>query len=378
MIHLLAAVPAGGGPAVAGEGPNAANLTLLGIYLALAIGVSFLCSLLEAGLLSVPTSHVELMAKENRRGGARLKHMKTHVDRPLAAILTLNTVAHTIGAAGVGAQVLVIWGSGAVAIGSAVVTLLILVFSEIIPKSIGAAHAKALAPFTAYAIQGMIILTYFLLLPLQWISSKLGGGHVSAITRDEVAMTAELGYTAGEIDPGESRVIRNVLRLRQVTVRDIMTPRPIVFMLERAQTAGQVMEQHGRLAYSRIPVQDGNPDQVVGHVTRRAILQAVAEDQHDQPLEQLLQPLDTTPEDASVAATLNRLIRDEQHIILVQDEFGGTAGLVTLEDCVETVLGVEIVDETDTTADLREAARKLLERRRAERGASSQNSAPGE
>ncbi|MBB6429639.1 hemolysin family protein [Algisphaera agarilytica] len=366
MNYLLAAGSVGGGPYIAGEGPNVANMTLLGVYLALAIGVSFLCSLLEAGLLSVPTSHVELMAKENRRGGQRLKHMKTHVDRPLAAILTLNTVAHTIGAAGVGAQVLVIWGSGAVAIGSAVVTLLILVFSEIIPKSIGAAQAKPLAAFTAYAIQGMIWLTLPLLIPLQWISSRLGGGHAIKITRDEVAITAELGHSAGEIDPDESRVIRNVLRLRQITVRDIMTPRPVVFMLNRTQTSGQVMEENGRLSYSRIPVHDGNPDNIVGHVTRRAILQSVADDQHDQPLEQLLKPLDVTLEDATVAATLNRLIANEQHIILVEDEFGGTSGLVTLEDCVETLLGVEIVDETDATADLRQAARELLERRRSE------------
>ncbi|MEM9419605.1 MAG: hemolysin family protein [Planctomycetota bacterium] len=366
MITLLAGMSGGGGGNVTGEGLGWANGTLLGIYLALAIGVSFLCSLLEAGLLSVPTSHVELMAKENRRGGQRLKHMKTHVDRPLAAILTLNTVAHTIGAAGVGAQVLVIWGSGAVAIGSAVVTLLILVFSEIIPKSIGAAQAKPLAAFTAYAIQGMIWLTLPLLIPLQWISSRLGGGHAVKITRDEVAITAELGHDAGEIDPDESRVIRNVLRLREITVGDIMTPRPVVFMLDHNQTAGQVVEQHGRISYSRIPVYGDNTDQILGHVTRRAILQAVADDHHDQPLQELLQPLDTTPEKATVSATLNKLIKQEQHILLVQDEFGGTAGLVTLEDCVETVLGVEIVDETDTAADLREAARTLLERRRAE------------
>lgn len=367
MNFLLAAMPAGGGPAVAGEGPTAANLTLLGVYLALAIGVSFLCSLLEAGLLSVPTSHVELMAKENRRGGQRLKHMKTHVDRPLAAILTLNTVAHTVGAAGVGAQVLVIWGSGAVAIGSAIVTLLILVFSEIIPKSIGAAHAKTLAPFTAYAIQGMIWLTYLLLIPLQWISSKLGGGHAIAVTRDEVAITAELGHTAGVLDPREARVIRNLFRLTHITVEDIMTPRPVMFSLPRTMTADQVIEQHGRLRFTRIPVQGNSNDDIVGHVTRHAIHQARNEDRGGDPLDLIDQPLKTAHEDDTVADTLDRFIAEQQHMFLVQDEFGGTAGLVTLEDCVETLLGVEIVDETDSAEDMREAAKKLLERRRAER-----------
>lgn len=366
-MNLLAAGPVSTGSAIAGEGVTAANLTLLGIYLALAIGVSFLCSLLEAGLLSVPTSHVELMAQENRRGGQRLKHMKTHVDRPLAAILTLNTVAHTIGAAGVGAQVLVIWGSGAVAIGSAIVTLLILVFSEIIPKSIGAAQAKPLAAFTAYAIQGMIWLTLPLLIPLQWISSKLGGGHAAQVTRAEVAITAELGHTAGVIDPRETRIIRNLFRLDQITIKDVMTPRPVMFALGRDTTADQVIEQHGRLRFTRIPVQGESVDDIVGHVTRHAIHQARNEGRGGDPLALIAQPLESTDETESVADTLDRLIRDQQHMLLVQDEFGGTAGLITLEDCVETLLGVEIVDETDSAEDMREAARSLLERRRNER-----------
>ncbi|MEM8738472.1 MAG: hemolysin family protein [Planctomycetota bacterium] len=367
MNFLLAAVPAPGGPAVAGEGMTATNLILLGIYLALAIGVSFLCSLLEAGLLSVPASHVELMAKENRRGGARLKHMKAHVDRPLAAILTLNTVAHTVGAAGVGAQVLVIWGSGAVALGSAVVTLLILVFSEIIPKSIGAAKAKTLAPFTAYAIQGMIILTWLLLIPLQWISNRLGGGHAAAVTRDEVAITAELGHTAGVLDPREARIIRNLFRLNHITVGDIMTPRPVMFALARTMTADQVIEQYGRLRFTRIPVQGDSVDDIVGHVTRHAIHQARNEDRGGDPIDLIDQPLSTAPQSDTVADTLDRFVGEQEHMFLVQDEFGGTAGLVTLEDCVETLLGVEIVDETDSVEDMREAAKKLLERRRAER-----------
>ncbi|MEM1107619.1 MAG: hemolysin family protein [Planctomycetota bacterium] len=367
MFNLLAAVPTGGGSYVTGEGPTVANMTLLGVYLALAIGVSFLCSLLEAGLLSVPTSHVELMAQEDRRGGKRLKHMKTHVDRPLAAILTLNTVAHTIGAAGVGAQVLVIWGSGAVAVGSAVVTLLILVFSEIIPKSIGAAQAKPLAAFTAYAIQGMIWMTLPLLIPLQWISSRLGGGHAVKITRDEVAITAELGHSAGEIEPREARVIRNLFRLNQINVKDVMTPRPVVFTLPRDTTPNRVLEEHGRLRFSRIPVRGDNIDDIVGHLTRHALYQASNEDRGDQPVEQLAQPLRTAAESDTVADTLDRFIAEQEHMFLVQDEFGGTAGLVTLEDCVETLLGVEIVDETDTAEDMREAARKLLERRRSER-----------
>lgn len=369
MLLLAAApAPASGGPAVAGEGLSAANGTLLGLYLVLAIGVSFLCSLLEAGILSLPASHVEHMARENKRGGRLLKQMKACIDRPLAAILTLNTVAHTVGAAGVGAQVLVIWGSGAVAIGSAVVTLLILVFSEIIPKSLGAAQAKPLAPFTAYAIQGMIWLTLPLLIPMQWISSKLGGGHGVAVTRDEVQMTAELGDEAGVIAPRETRIIRNLFRLDQVVVGDIMTPRPVMFALAHDHTPARVIEEHGRLRFTRIPVLGpGGVDDVIGKITRHAIHHARDEGRADAPLSELCVPIHTARPTDSVADTLDRFIAQQAHLFVVEDEVGGTVGLVSLEDCIETLLGAEIVDETDTAQDMREAARKLLERRRQER-----------
>jgi len=366
MFLLLASIPAVTDVAIPRD-PSAGNYLLLGAYLAVAIGISFLCSLLEAGILSLPTSHVELMARENKRGGKRLKAMKANIDRPLAAILTLNTIAHTIGAAGVGAQILVIYGSGAVALGSIIVTLLILVFSEIIPKSIGASRAKPLAAFTAYGIQGMIWLTFLILIPLQWISSRLGGGHGIEVTRDEVAITAELGRTAGVINPDETRVIRNLLRLDIITVEDIMTPRPVVFMLPHDATANEVLAEHGRLRFSRIPLQASGVDDVVSHVTRSDIHHAKNEDRGDQPLSSFAKPLEIAQESDTVANTLERLIQTQQHQLLVQDEFGGTAGLVTLEDCIETLLGVEIVDETDTADDMREAARKLLERRRQER-----------
>lgn len=341
-----------------------ADWVLLFGYLGLALGVSFLCSLLEAAILSVPTSHVEVMAKENRRGGARLKSMKENIDRPLAAILTLNTIAHTIGAAGVGAQILVIFGNSAVAIGSVIVTLLILVFSEIIPKSLGAAHAKRLAAFTAASIQVMIWITLPVLIPLQWISSRLGGGHAHMVTRDEVAITAELGQLAGELRPQELRTIRNLLRLTHISVADVMTPRPVIFSLPQEQTVEEVLAHHGRLRFSRIPVHAGDTDRITGHVTRHAILHTDHEGDTHTPLTALSKPLGEVDQKQSVADTLDRMVKQQVHMLRVVDEFGGTAGLVTLEDCIETLLGVEIVDETDTVEDMREAAKRLLSRRR--------------
>ncbi len=358
-MNLLAAVASAPGAPQVGEGVTAANLTLLGLYLALAIGVSFLCSLLEAGLLSVPMSHVEVMARENRRGGKTLKQMKSNIDRPLAAILTLNTIAHTFGAAGVGAQVLKIWGSGSVAIGSIVVTLLILVFSEIIPKSLGAAKAKPFAPFTAYAIRVMIWCTWLLLLPLQWISNKLGSSHSAVLTRDEVAMTAELAHTAGVIAPDEIMVIRNILSLRQTPVSTIMTPRPVVFVLPADETVRSVLDRYEEFPYTRMPLIEQDKDHVIGYITRADLLHAKHEGHLDQTLRDMVKPLDQVPLTAHVLATFKTLIQSRHHLLRVVDEFGGTSGVVSLEDCVETILGQEIMDETDSAADLRAVAERL-------------------
>jgi len=362
-VFLIAAIP----PAADAVAREATSLDwwLLGLYLLLALGVSFLCSMLEAGILSLPVSHVRVMADEGRLGGKRLVEMKDNLDRPLAAILTLNTVAHTIGAAGVGAQILVIFGSQAVAIGSAIVTLLILVLSEIIPKSLGAAHAKRLAPFTALTIHGMILLTLPLVIPLQWLSNKMRGEAEHMVTRDEVAITAELGQMAGQIEPTESRVIRNLLGMRQVPVEDIMTPRPVIFMLQQDRTVGDVLAEHPRLRFSRIPIYGDDTDHVTGHVTRFAIHTARNTGQEDRPLAKLAAPLKQVHEDRSVAQTMDDMVAGHEHMLLVVDEFGTTAGLVTQEDCIETLLGLEIMDETDSVEDMREAARRLLAERRA-------------
>ncbi len=362
-MGLLAAIMT-----TADAAPRAATTldwVMLGLYLALALGVSFLCSLLEAGLLSLPRSHVELLVQQGKRSGRLLRAMKQNLDRPLAAILTLNTIAHTVGAAGVGAQSLVIFGSWAVAWASAIVTLLILVLSEIIPKSLGAAHTKRLAPFTALATQGLIWVTLPLIIPLQWVSRWLNRGAAHGmITRDEVAMTAELGRMAGELRPEESRVIRNLLGLHRVPVEDVMTPRPVMFTLPQTATVAEVVAEHPRLRFSRMPIHSGDADHITGQVTRHKIMAANNEGRGDATLAELASPLMEVGEQTSVADTLERMVERQQHVFRVVDEFGGTAGLVTQEDCIETLLGVEIVDETDSVEDMRDAARQLLARRR--------------
>jgi len=336
MLFPLLAANFGAGTTVSTGTASSFDWFMLVFYLALALGVSFLCSLLEAGILSLPTSQVEVLAQSGNKSGVRLKEMKNNIDRPLAAILTLNTIAHTIGAAGTGAQILKIFGNQWVALGSVVITVLILVLSEIIPKSLGAAYAKKLAPFTALAIQGMIWITLPVIIPLQWISKALGGGHGAALTRAEIAVTAELGGDAGVLKPAESRVIRNVLGLGQIPVHDVMTPRPVVFMLPKSMTVAETLAEHPNVRFSRIPLHDGDVDHLVGHVD----------------------------ENENVAKVLERMTARQEHLVAVKDEFGGTSGLATLEDCIETLLGVEIVDETDSVEDMREAARALMARRR--------------
>lgn len=351
-------------PEVAADLATAADWWLLGLYLFLALGVSFICSLLEAGILSLPISHVHVMIDRGAMGGRLLEAMKANIDRPLAAILTLNTFAHTIGAAGAGAQIFVIFGNAYVAVGSGIVTLLILVLSEIIPKSLGAAHTKRLAPFTALAIQGMIWLTLPLVIPLQWLSNALRGRAEQVVTRDEVAITAELGHQAGQIDPGESKAIANLLQLSSIPVKDIMTPRLVMFTLPESATVRQILDGDSRPRFSRIPVYRGDTDHVTGYITRHALLTAGLDGQKDTPLSELARPIIALNEDTPVDGAMQRLVNEHEHIALVLDEFEATAGLLTQEDCIETLLGVEIVDETDTVEDMRQAARDLMARRR--------------
>ncbi len=337
---------------------------LLGVYLVLAIGVSFLCSMLEAGLLSLPRSYIATLENAGSKTGQRLAKIKGNLDRALAAILTLNTIAHTVGAAGVGAQVLVIFGSEWVALGSAIITLLILVLSEIIPKSIGAAYARGLAPFTALVIQWLMWVLLPILIPLNWVSKWFGAGHHAPISREEVASVADMGLSDGALDFEESRVIRNLLSMTQVPVKDVMTPRSVLFALPETMTVAEVVNEHGRLRFSRIPIYDVDVDHITGKVTRHAILHAHADGDGDKPIKQLARDLPVVPDVARLDQVMDRFIREQRHAMLVVDEFGGTSGLVTLEDCIETLLGVEIVDETDAIADMRELARRLMHGRR--------------
>ena len=344
------------------------NYSGLVLYLTLALAISFLCSLLEAVILSVSPAYIATLEKAHPKAGDLLKHLKERIDRPLSAILTLNTTAHTVGAAGVGSEVLELWGHKSVAVASAVLTLLILVVSEIIPKTLGAVHWRRLAPATAYIVRALIIGLYPLVVSLEALSRLLSAkGKRMKFSREEMMSAAQIGHSEGTLQAQENRIIQNILRLQNIRAQDILTPRSVLLAFKRENTVGEVVETHQPIRFSRIPACDTDLDDVTGFVHRYKILQAFSEGQGDLTLEELSQPIHAVPETKDVAGILNEFVQRREHIFLVVDEYGGTAGIITLEDAIETLLGVEIVDEFDTVDDMREFARRQGEFRKKQR-----------
>jgi CBS domain containing-hemolysin-like protein len=283
VIAALAPVATGGG------GGSIVGLVL---FVALALGFSFLCSILEAALLSTSPSHIEQLARDGRRSGLLMRRLKEDVDRPISAILTLNTVAHTVGAAGAGAQAARIFGSTYTGIISAVLTLAILVLSEIIPKTLGAVYWRSLTPFTAYTTQALTKV----LLPVVWILERItalikGGRSGATITRGDIAVLAKLGSEEGTLGEEEGRVMNNMLSLQGVAVNTIMTPRTVVTAFNRKTTVSEVLDRFKTLPYARLPIFDDGIDTVTGYVLRADILQAVADDEHSKKLWQLEKPI---------------------------------------------------------------------------------------
>lgn len=343
-------------------------MTLLILYISLATLVSFFCSLLEAVILSTSPAFIAVSEKKGRRSGIILKELKEQIDRPLAAILTLNTVSHTVGAAGVGAQVQEIYGNSYVAVSSALLTLIILIFSEIIPKTVGASHWKTLAPACAYMTRLLVFAMYPFVLLSEFLHSLLSGESDHTVTREEMIVTAEMGASEGTLRQKESTIIRNLLMLDAIKVADIMTPRSVIHAFENNKTVGQIMEENRPIRFSRIPVYKDNLDHVLGMVHRYKILESYSHDLDNMEISKLMTPIHSIPENISVAAALDQFIKRKEHVFVVIDEYGSTSGLVSLEDAVETLLGVEIVDEFDSVADMREYALEQWRERKARLG----------
>ncbi len=335
------------------------DMTLLIFYITLALGVSFLCSILEAVVLSTPQTYVNILENEGKRTAEMWAHLKDDDSvRPLTAILTLNTIAHTMGAAGVGSQVQQIWGVEVLTAASAILTLAVLFLSEIIPKTLGAAYWKRLSTPSAYLLTWFTKSLFFLIGPIQAIKNILPKSSSSNVTRDDVAAMADLGEIEGALAEAEETIIHNLLELRNVMVEDEMTPRTVVSAFDMNQTIAEVLDNNTILRFSRIPVYEDNIDHIRGLVIRSDILMAASRDEWEVQLKDLMKPILKIELGSTIEQALDVFLSNRQQFALVRDEFGGTSGILTMEDVMENLLGKEIVDELDPVEDMRELARE--------------------
>jgi len=342
---------------------------LLILFFLISITFSFLCSIWEAVLLSISPSHIITLEKTNPKLGKTVHDLKEEIDRPLSAILSLNTIAHTVGAIGVGAQAGEIFGSNSISMGpvnlnyeaiiAAVMTLAILILSEIIPKTIGANYWKKLTPFTIRSVSLLMILLAPFVWISQWITKHLKNDSMeSVLSRSDLAAYAEIGEESGAINSGESRIITNLLKMKSLRAKDIMTPRTVVFMKDENTTVEEYYKAQQNSPFSRIPVYQENRDHVTGIVLKDDILQSLADDQNSTLLKELKRDSFTVSDQMLLPELFETLLAKKIHLCLVADEYGSLLGLVTLEDVMETLLGIEIVDETDEAPDLQVLARE--------------------
>lgn len=339
---------------------------LLFFYLFVAIFTSFLCSVLEAVLLTIPPSYVAVLSEKNKTLGAKIKKLKTNVDKPLSAILSLNTIAHTIGAAGVGAQAADIWGSESLGVVSAVMTLLILILSEIIPKTLGANYWKKLIGFTANTLNVLIIILYPLVLISQLITKLLANKEKqNTISRAELTALADVGHQEGIIEEGESRVLKNIIRFRTIKAASIMTPRTVVMAVSNEDELEKIISSQEDFArFSRFPVYEGRLDHIIGFVHKHDILYSLAKEPQKKKIADLeKREMGAIKEDTPINLIFEKMMEKRQQIAMVLDEYGGLAGIVTMEDLMETLLGLEIVDEFDGKQDMQAYARQLWQER---------------
>ena len=341
------------------------HLVLMVLYASAALVFSFLCSVAEAVVLSVSPSFIAHLRRQKKPLADRLQRIKSNIDRSLAAILTLNTIAHTVGAGGAGAEAAAYFGERWVGLSMAVLTLLILFLSEIVPKTLGAVYWRALAGPTAGFVRLLIVTLY----PLIWISEQLTrlitrGKPAHPFSLEEFAALADVGVEGGQIRAKESRIVKNVFRFRELQVDAIMTPRTVIFALQQDMTIDEALARHPDSPFSRIPIYSENRDDVRAFVLQTDLLREQLAGRGSRPLHEVGREIQVVTETASLDFVFERLLQDRLHLLLVIDEYGGVAGLVTLEDVVETLLGLEIVDEADKIDDLRKLAREKWEERR--------------
>jgi len=340
-------------------------MDLLILYFLAAVIISFICSVLESVLLSVNMPYISVLEKERPKVGKLLKSHKTNISKSIASILILNTIANTLGAAAVGAQAEHVFGSSAVFWVSVVLTFAILFFAEIIPKTIGATYWKTLAPMAAYVIRFFIWITYPIILMTLFVTNRIRKDDEGmSLTRQELIESTLMSEDEGVLDEQESDVIENILMLDSIKIEEILTPRTVVFALDGNRSIKDIVENEDSIfKFSRVPVFDGSIENITGMVMTKKIFQQALKDDRV-TLNSIKKDIYKINENIPVSMALDLFIKKKEHMFLVQDSYDQTEGIVTLEDCVETILGVEIVDESDSHADMREVAKQKMKLKR--------------
>lgn len=332
-------------------------MALLLTYLFTALIISFLCSIMEAVLLSTPLSYLKAQMEKGNASARLLWHQKQDIDRPLSAILSLNTIAHTVGAAGVGAQAAVVFGDAYFALVSAILTILILVLTEIIPKTLGANYARQLSAPVARLIRVMIIVTY----PLVYVSAILtrllsGKKAVFSTSREEISALASIGTEEGLFADKENKIIQNLMKLKTIKVAEIMTPRTVVAVANEEMSLAEFLKNKDFLHFSRIPIYKHNLENITGYIFRETVFENLAEDKFQMKLKDIKREIIAFPNIKNVFVAWEELLIKKEQISLIIDEYGGLDGIVTLEDIIETLLGFEIMDEKDKVEDMQQYA----------------------
>ena len=338
---------------------------LLFIFLLGAMLISFLCSVLEATLMSTPISYITMKEEEGYKPAGRMKQYKTDPSRPLAAILSLNTIANTIGAAGVGRQATLAFGSEWFGLVSAITTILILIFAEIIPKTIGTAHWKSLMGFATGAIHTLIVGLYPIVIAVEWFQKFIAPKDADAtISREEVSAMADVAEESGELDEDENEVIQNIITLDEITASDAMTPRVVCAIAPESMKLKAFYKDKRFLHHSRIPVYSDNDEYITGYILRMEALQLIAEDKFEVTLGEIRRNIPAFQEDKTLDEIWDEMISKDEPISVVIDEYGSFQGILTLEDVIETILGNEIVDERDEVRDMQQLAKERWKKRK--------------
>ena len=338
---------------------------LLILYFSIAVFISFICSILEAALLSITPSYLALKVNEGKKFAISLQKFKEKIDTPLAAILTINTFANTVGAVGVGVQAQKLWGNEYLSVTSGVLTLTILIFSEIIPKTLGANYWKKLAPIIPRFLKVMIYSPFYPIIILAKFITKALQKDQNQVTlsRSEFHAMAALGVKEGIFKKEESKILMNLMVFNKISVKNIMTPRTVVFAAEDHLSINDFFENYEKIRFSRIPIFENDIDNITGYVLKDDIMQDLIEKKQNKTLKNLSREIKIISEQMPIIRLFYKLIEEKEHIAMVVGEYGEMVGIVTMEDIIETLLGTEIMDELDNIEDMQKQAKLIWEKR---------------